>query len=214
MSDETKFYRLTKPMKFRTLKLISQSAGHTYEVGIKRVSYLINNILYKLNKLTRYTNKDIITRHLDFPHDYDKEVVVTPLVMAFVTPQIFEEKTIDLDYFRRKDGDITYVISDKSETRLFLECKLTDIQLNVAGNWYSASRLPKFKASVDSEEGFNVMNFDTMKLKKMETKHILGIDVELEQISEAQLNYYYELAVKEFKKALESIELKDLMIKG
>lgn len=213
MSDETRFYNMTKPVKFRTMKMISQSVRTTYEVGTKRVNYLINYILYKLNILKRFTNKDTVNRQLIIPHNYDKEVVATPLVMAHVIPQIFEERTIDIDYFRTKDGrKITHVVSDESESRLFLECKLADIQLCVAGKWYSVNHLPKFKASINDGEEFNTQTFDVMRLKKMRTKHFLGV-CDLEHISRSQFNYFYkDIACKSFKAMLSTLELKDLIM--
>ena len=53
MSDKTKFYRMTRPVRFRTIKLIGQTLCVTYEVGKERVKYLYYN-LFRIEEVYLY----------------------------------------------------------------------------------------------------------------------------------------------------------------
>lgn len=158
--DMKKFREMTKPMKFRTLKMIKQSIGLTYEVGKERIKYLINYLLYKLKYLKRNTYRDIVEEHQSLPHQYTPVVLTTDDFKATVLMTLRIEKSINQDYFYREDKDgnrkITYFLKKEEIVRLFSEARLTDIHLCISGVLYDVNHLPTFKAVVLTEnfEGF------------------------------------------------------------
>ena len=227
MSEKVRFYNMTKPVKFRKLKLIFKSLGLTYEVGKERTIYRFNYILYKLNILKRYSYRDNVEKVLPLPYELKERSVVCNNFGGLIKMQLVSHNSIDLDYFyfQKKDGSrkITLSLKDKNESRMFVESHLENIHIKV-GNWFSVDHLPVFKAyhnttKPTSYSGSEITNpvevetveYDISKLKSLCYRSVLG-SLTVDDISEEMLNYYYECSCREFEEYLNTLTLHDLML--
>ena len=225
MSDKAKFHRMTRPMKFRKFKMMTQGAASTYEVGRERINYLINNMLYKLNILDRYTFNDLITRDIKVSFKLPVKQVSSPYIRGTVAMKLVEETSIDTDYFYKKnkygEKEIKYCMKNKDEKRLFVVGRLENIEINVAG-WRSVDNFPKFKTQVfdtknkhnKSEDivGYSTVTYDIDKVRKLEAKRLLGYFIESEEIAKPVMQYYYELLCLDLEQQLNQLNLENLMM--
>ena len=228
MSEKVRFYNMTKPVKFRKLKLIFKSLGLTYEVGKERTIYRFNYILYKLNILKRYSYRDNVEKVLPLPYDLKEKSVTCENFGGLIKMQLVSHNNIDLDYFyfQKKDGSkkITLSLKDKDEQRMFVESHLENIHIKV-GKWFNVDHLPVFKMVYQDTNGLTpysgseitkpievkTVEYDISKLKNLCYKSILG-SLTVDDISEEMLNYYYECSCREFKEYLNTLTLHDLML--
>lgn len=229
MSEKVRFYNMTKPVKFRKLKLIFKSLGLTYEVGKERTIYRFNYLLYKLNILKRYSYRDNVEKVIPSPFSLKEKNITSQYFGGIVKMQLISLRDIDIDYFyyERKDGSrkITLRLKDHADEKLFLDSHLDNIHIKVGDQWYDVSHLPVFKmASLVNPEPVafinksyiekpiepKVVEYDIMKLKTLHHRLLLGY-LSLGDISKAMCNYYYECACGEFEKHLNSLTLADIM---
>ena len=228
MSEKVRFYNMTKPVKFRKLKLIFKSLGLTYEVGKERTIYRFNYILYKLNILKRYSYRDNVVKVLPLPYELKEKSVTCENFGGLIKMQLVSHNNIDLDYFyfQKKDGSkkITLSLKDKDEQRMFVESHLENIHIKV-GKWFNVDHLPVFKVVYQDTNGLTsysgseitkpvevkMIEYNISKLKNLCYKSILG-SLTVDDISEEMLNYYYECSCREFKEYLNTLTLHDLML--
>ena len=227
MSEKVRFYNMTKPVKFRRIKMIKQMIVLWYGGVRERIIYFFNYILYKLHILKRYSYRDNVVQAIPLPYSINPKEVITDHFRGVVSMSLMQDKYIDLDYFyREKKGDkkVTLYLKNEEKTRLYLESHLNDIGIRVK-NWYSVDSLPVFKVSVLDPEvkpftvektlepmDYQTVTYNTGYLKNLTHKSIVGVDMNVEDVSEAMVKYYYDYAVDEFKKHLNSISLQDLIM--
>lgn len=228
MSEKARFYNMTKPIKFRRLKMFKQMIVLWCKAQRERIIYLFNYLLYKLGYLKRYsyrTNTDepiLVMQHLK------AEEVESKYVGGVVDMHLVFHKDIDMDYFyREKNGQkkITFVLRDKEDTHLYSIAVLKDICLNVGNQWHSVDSLPLFKWVLPPElkptasfgeaptEPLQVttVTYDVMKIKQFCHKNFLGVNIKPYEVSQKVLEHYYDVSVRAFKNHLSGISLKDLM---
>ena len=227
MSEKTRFYNMTKPVRFRRLKQAKMMIVLWCKALRERIIYFFNYILYKLHILKRYSYRDNVVQAIPLPYSINPKEVITDYFRGVVSMSLMQDKYIDLDYFyREKKGDkkVTLYLKNEEKTRLYLESHLTDIGIRVE-NWYSVNSLPVFKVSVLDPEvkpftvektlepmDYQTVTYNTGYLKNLTHKSIVGVDMNVEDISEAMVKYYYDYAVDEFKKHLNNISLQDLIM--
>lgn len=221
-----KFHEMTKPVRFRKLKLFFQSVGLTYEVGKEKISYLTNYLLYKLNILKRYSYRDNVVKELSLPHSVNQKGVATQFLSSLVDMNLVLETDFDIDYFYRekKDGGrkITYYVKNEEHNRLFTVSTLKNISLCIAGQFYYVDSLPIFKmasittpfkqAGFNSQHEYKTITYDVQKLKRLQNKNLIGVDLKPEDITEPMVQYYYDLSVREFRGYLGKLTLEDLIL--
>lgn len=225
MSEKTKFYKMTKPIKFRRLKLIFKSIGLTYEVGKERINYLFNYLLYKLNILNRYsyrtnTEKVFPVTELEFKR------VQTDSFAGTVVMNLVLVSDIDIDYFyREKKGSkvITYVMKDEEKFSLFSSTTLEDIAIKLGGGFHLINQLPTIKMAilphsvsyeytmVSKPVEYETVTYDTRLLRHICNKKLLGLDMKPEDVSEPMLRYYYEYSFSEIELYLRNLPLSSLI---
>ena len=227
MSEKTRFYNMTKPVRFRRLKQAKMMIVLWCKALRERIIYFFNYILYKLHILKRYSYRDNVVQAIPLPYSINPKEVITDHFRGVVSMSLMQDKYIDLDYFyREKKGDkkVTLYLKNEEKTRLYLESHLNDIGIRVK-NWYSVDSLPVFKVSVLDPEvkpftvektlepmDYQTVTYNTGYLKNLTHKSIVGVDMNVEDVSEAMVKYYYDYAVDEFKKHLNSISLQDLIM--
>ena len=227
MSEKTRFYNMTKPVRFRRLKQVKMMIVLWCKALRERIIYFFNYILYKLHILKRYSYRDNVVQAIPLPYSINPKEVITDHFRGVVSMSLMQDKYIDLDYFyREKKGDkkVTLYLKNEEKTRLYLESHLTDIGIRVK-NWYSVNSLPVFKVSVLDPEvkpftvektlepmDYQTVTYNTGYLKNLTHKSIVGVDMNVEDVSEAMVKYYYDYAVDEFKKHLNNISLQDLIM--
>lgn len=227
MSEKTRFYNMTKPVRFRRLKQAKMMIVLWCKALRERIIYFFNYILYKLHILKRYSYRDNVVQAIPLPYSINPKEVITDHFRGVVSMSLMQDKYIDLDYFyREKKGDkkVTLYLKNEEKTRLYLESHLTDIGIRVE-NWYSVNSLPVFKVSVLDPEvkpftvektlepmDYQTVTYNTGYLKNLTHKSIVGVDMNVEDVSEAMVKYYYDYAVDEFKKHLSNISLQDLIM--
>ena len=227
MSEKARFYNMTKPIRFRRLRQVKMMIVLWCRAVRERIIYFFNYVLYKLHILQRYSYRDNVVQAVPLPYPIKPKEVITDHFRGVVSMSLMQDKDIDLDYFyREKNGDkkITLYLKNKEKTSLYLESHLTDIGIRVK-NWYSVNSLPVFKVSVLDPEvkpftiektlealDYQTVTYNTGYLKNLTHRSIVGIDMNVEDVSEAMIKYYYDYAVEEFKKHLNSISLQDLII--
>lgn len=231
MSDKTKFHNMTKPIKFRRIRLFAKSVGLTYEVGKERIKYFFNYVLYKLNILKKHSYRDNTEQVLPLPFNIPQKEIKSNCIGATVSMKLVLSTHVDEEYFYKenKDGSkkIVYVLRNYSKSYLTSVFHLEDIHLKVADIWYDVSCLPTFKVmSPERLRPFDgdvnaplkrpevhTVTYDLTPIKRLTTKDLIGVDIGIEDLSESMLKYYYDKAVSNFEEYLEDVKLSDLMIK-
>lgn len=230
MSEKARFHEMTKPMKFRRLKMVKQVTVLWCKALRERIIYLTNYSLYKLNILKRYSYRDNVEMVIPAPHDLKMKIITSQYFGGNVIMQLISSKDIDIDYFYRekKDGSrkITFCLKDHTEERLFVDSHLDCIHIKVGDNWYDVDHLPVFKvASIIKTEPVSFTNFDfiekpteprvveydIMKLRTLRHRLLLGY-LSITDISEVMYKYYYDCSCSEFEKHLNTLTLADILI--
>lgn len=224
MIDKIKFHEMTKPMKFRRLKMIKQYAVLWFKALRERIIYLFNYSLYKLHILKRYSYRDNSERECFafVPPSFEPEVIETEIIRGVVSPRLMIRYNIDVDYFYyEKNGKtiITLSLKDRNESKTFLNTTLTNIFLRVGGVWFNVNSLPRFKVAVlppspapfddkpHVKVDYNTVTYDTQRLKNLFHRTILS-----ENFDEAEFYNNYKGAVNRFKYKLSNLSLKDLEV--
>ena len=138
MSEKTRFYNMTKPVRFRRLKQAKMMIVLRCKALRERIIYFFNYILYKLHILKRYSYRDNVVQAIPLPYSITPKEVITDHFRGVVSMSLMQDKYIDLDYFyREKKGDkkVTLYLKNEEKTRLYLESHLTDIGIRVK-KWY------------------------------------------------------------------------------
>lgn len=223
MNDKKKFYEMTKPIKFRKSRQAKMFIVLWCGAQRERIVYSINDVLYKIHILQRYSYRD----NVETPY-YLEGVggtqVTSPYFRAIVRMGVTQMTSIHKDYFYRlkKDGTkkITYVVKDEEEYTLFFNSCLEDVQLKIANRWYSANNMPTIKVCMDtlgqavhSSEGMYVTaEYDLSPLRRAELRDYLG-NMKVEDITEPMCAHYYDRACRKFSEKLNSMSLQDLVLK-
>ena len=221
---------MTRPMKFRHIRLVFKSVGHSYEVGVSKIKYLFNYILYKLNILKRYTNntdtqiwRPTINGQLA---DVVEKEIVTGCFVGIAQSTLVDDFHSKVDYFYRTDKRglkvITYVVTDE-ETHLYkLVTSLIKPGLILDGKTYLYGDVPRIvrtykappvHAEKVSEELLKpqVVEYDLTKLMNIKYASVLG-----ESIDDEIIKYRLSNAVTEAQQAitkyLQSLNLHDLEV--
>ena len=236
MSEKVRFFEMTKPMKFRWLKMMKNYTVLWWRGVRERIKYNSYNILYKLHILKRYNYRtDWTEKFLPAPV-FNKHIHTKHYDVVLVS-QIREVYMNDTDYFYRqmKDGSkkILYVVKDEEEHKFFLMGHLENVSMSVDGkDFYAIDHLPLFKVAIfepdlkpfnedwkPSEPTFRTVTYDTRKLKGLRHWLILSdsglrnnyYDDKL-QLSKAELDYCFNEQVREFEHYLNNLSLKDLEV--
>lgn len=228
MSEKARFHEMTKPMKFRRLKLAKKYINHWCKALRERIVYSFNYLLYKLKILKRYTYRDNVEQVIPSPY-FKTKSITSKYFGGNVIMQLISSKDIDLDYFyyEKKDGSrkITLSLKDHTEERLFVDSHLESIHIKVGDQWYDVEHLPVFKvASIIEPEPVKftnlefiekptepkVVEYDIMKLRTLRHRLLLGT-MSLSDISKAMYDYYYDCSCGEFEKHLNTLELADIL---
>lgn len=227
MIDEKKFYEITKPIKFRSFKLLKQSAVLWCEGVRELIKYRINYILYKLKILKRYSYRDDVAGTLTLPPKFylEPELIETEYFSAVARMRYEKERHIDRDYFYMPLSEggrkITYIVKDEETSNVFMTTHLEDIHIKVGDKWFCADNLPVFKTATlksvgegdsDSPIEYETVTYDVSILKKLFIKELLIENGELNYVHGTILNFVFENCVNELRSHLEKITLKDLMI--
>jgi len=127
MNDQIKFCKWTEPIKFRSVKQAVKSVGRTYGVGTNKILYIINNILYRLHIIDRYTYKNVDVRYSTpkFLSECDRKYVVGSCVSFGLDMTFEEEHTVNEDYF--------YVKTKRGKKKLFSVVDVDEKKLVVVG---------------------------------------------------------------------------------
>lgn len=227
MSEKERFHRMTKPIKFRKLRVIFKSLDSIYKVYRHKLKYLTNYILYKIKILKRYSYRDMAERVVSLPHNLELHGVETEDYRATVKMQVIIRHYWDMDYFYRKtrngSENITMWVSEIDETKIHLRSHLEDIQIYVKENdsWYDVSELPSIKIVHTHLEPITKLwekehNTKPREVKTVEynirplRKLIHDIDTNCENILELtkpRLEGYYDYVCCQFIKALREIPI-------
>ena len=219
MSDKTKFYKMTKPIKFRKLRLVFMTIVLWCKAQRERILYLFNYLLYKMNILQRYSYRDNVEQA--YPHPSPESTMVTSKYFrAIVGMGVTQETSIHQDYFYRlkKDGTkkITYTVIDEEKHRLFLESYLFGIELNIADSWRLADCMPIMKVYIGQAHNpikntmdYKTVEYDLTPLRSLRIKDIIG-DMKLEELTRPVYLYYYETSCRRFAEKLNTMSLADL----
>lgn len=228
MSDKTRFYRMTRPIRFRRLKLLFKSIGLTYEVGKKRIKYLFNYLLYKLNILKRYSYRTNTEQVYPLEHYLKLKHIQTENFAGTAIMNLVLVSDIDTDYFyKEKNGKkiITYVVKDEEKFSLFSSTTLRDIAINVNGKFHLIDCLPTLKVALappktifgeapdrPTELKYKTVTYDTRILRHLCHKMLLGVCMKPEDLSEPVARYYYEYSCREIEEYLGNILLSSLIM--
>ena len=220
MSDKTKFHRMTKPIKFRKVRLVLQTIVLWLSAQRERIIYLFNYLLYKLNILQRYSYRDNVEKVYPLPNP-EITTVETRYFKGDVIMNATKVTSIDRDYFYRvkKDGSkkTTLTLKDEEKTQVFLDSHLENICIMIAGKWYQANHMPTIKAvnsilsddPFDYEVEFKTVEYDLTPLRSLRMRDMIDV-VRVEHMSGAIFYYHYEKACCQFKYSLDRMDLSDL----
>ncbi len=222
MSDELKFYNMTKPIGFRRMRQLKMSAVLWCKAQRERIKYLSNYLLYKFNILDRYSYRDNVEKVIPIPHTIKIRHINTPNVRCSVSAKLIEEESFDIDYFFRmaKTGEkkITYSVKNNSSKSYSIVFSPHNIIIRVGQTWFDVSRLPVFKATVvenpeEPNNDYKTVTVNTKRLTTLQTRYFLGKDLVVpEDLPSSVIEYYCEVACRDLERHLKGITLQDLMM--
>lgn len=229
MSEKARFHEMTKPMKFRRLKMVKQFTADWCVAQRERIKYLFNYLLYKLKILNRYSYRDNVERVVTSPHILEEEKIQTEYFGGTVNMKLISVLDIDVDYFyyKKKDGSIkiTMTLKDSKEETLFTVSHLENIHIKVGDQWHDVNHLPVFKMAsivkpkpvefvdasfIEKPIEPRVVEYDIFKLKTYYHKLLVG-KMSPTDITEAMYKFYYECSRKELLKVFSRLTLMDIM---
>ena len=229
MSEIEKFYNMTKPPKFRKLRLFFRSLDSIYKVYRCKLIYLINYILYKIKILKRYSYRDMSERIVTPPYNLEVKRIKNKDFEVSVIMKLGIQHILDVDYFYRenKNGtkNITLWVSNIDENRLFIQSYLDEIHLCIRNRWYDVSQLPTFKVATNDwalkpscisnsdpylPTEIKTVEYDIRPLRRLLHKIEIG-GCDISDLSKPRLNYYYDCSCREFLKRLDELPLNSLM---
>lgn len=208
------FDRMTRPVKFRRLKMIGQWLHRDV------IKYKVYNILYKLHLLKRYSyrTEDEVNFHAP---DFKPRTVETSNFLATVLCKLSELVFIEQDYFyteKRGVKKIRYVIKDETRKTKMLTCYLDTVCLKIGDRVYMPEHLPVIKVSVIENfknsqiDGvtpipqFTQVTYDVSKIEKLRSRVILNT------FNPDEVSYTYTNQCLEFMRAMDKFTLKDLEV--
>lgn len=237
MNDKLKFHHMTRPIKFRRLRLFCKSVGHSYEVGVDKSKYLFNYLLYKLNILKRYTHnthediwrptiRGIVSEVYEKPI---KSKCFTGILQSSLVDEL--EAKVDYFYYIDKRGlkHITYTVCNWEKHLYKMRTSFIKPGLIIDGKEYVYGDTPKivrtFKQPKIKPERFDenkivgnikmpepeVIQYDLTKLLNLCYERVLGDNAELD-VSYATVQHSLFEAQQEFQKYLNTLTLRDIEV--
>lgn len=238
MSDKLKFHRLTRPIRFRRVKVFFQSVGHTYFVGIERIKYLFNYVLYKLNILKRYTHEDFYVVHRPVINgmpisETHRAEVRTEHFVGVIVSELIDKVHLKQDYFYHEKGDHkkrTYTVIDMEKHLYAINSFVDKPGLVIDGKVYLYGDVPKIVRTFKYpkiEPGelplycrpamgipmpkSEVIEYDLTKLLNVQYETVLGDSIDLD-VTYATVQAAIHEARVEIRKYLSSLSLKDIEV--
>ena len=155
MSDKVKFYSMTKPLPFRKIRLMLRS----WKEGITDI---ILNILYKLNKIEKYSISDVMRNEEDLnipPKHFSSGCISADLVFNTI-----HEEQVHEEYYHKKGNRLKKlkVFYDSHYHRVIISAHMTNIYIVMPdGSLISVQNgLPVFKFHVNLPEEVRPFNPD------------------------------------------------------
>lgn len=242
MNDKLKFHRMTKPVKFRRFKIIKrffQSVGRNYGVVTNKINYLFNYILYKLNILKRYTNKDARANieckliNGSIPQVYELPVEGKHFT-GTIRSVVVEDIETDVDYFYYVDQrglkHITHTVRNFEHHTYGVMSSLINPGIIIDGKKYVYGNVPQIVTTfkhpeipldapfretdlLSQHENLKpkVVRYDLTKLLNIRYKVMLG-DSEQLDVTYATINAAVMESKNEIRKYLGSLTLHDLEV--
>lgn len=230
MSEQTRFYNMTRPPKHRTFNMLKQFVTEKAKDVSSVIKYYWYYILYKLNVLMRYSYRTDGERFIDLPPEIQFKTVEFGCIKALVHAQISEVSHIDTDYFyKRRKGvnTIYYVVKDECYKEYKMIGTLKNIHLVVGDKCYGVDHLPIFKvatlppispvnlAALSEEElnkpvEYHTTEYDINKVKGLKVAMMLHAENE-DELLVRELAYNYDFIIEKFKD-LKNFTLADLQL--
>lgn len=231
MSEKQRFYNMTRPPRFRSLKVCKGLFLSWCKALRERIIYLFNYILYKLHILQRYSYRTNGEKVTPLPADFKFRSIETEYFRGVLFMKYITREEVDIDYFYRqnKDGSKkrTLTLKDECKSRLlFTSSNLIDVCIKVSDKWYQCDSLPVFKIAVldpevrpydgsaDTEKKnveYTTQTFKVQALRNLRHQNLVGLTTP-EEVSSPMLRYYYDFSCQEFLKSLGSLTLHDLLV--
>lgn len=220
--NELTFNRLTKPVKFRHLKLWREDIRYV-------IKYNIYNILNKLHILGRYT---YTSGGEDYGEEYPNPIGIdTALFSAKVVSRLYKEEYEVIDYFFTKKsikGDntpnnvkkvILDVRNNSYRCTYYLESRLVEVKVRLVGKVYDINSLPTVKvylppaysevSPTTPQEGrtvkYNFKDLWTLKVSSV---------VSTDDIDSEEVKHYYEHSCMVLKDMLERKTLRNFQVRS
>lgn len=239
--DVIKFHKMTRPVKFRRLKVLFQYVGHTYVVGIERVKYLFNYILYKLRILKRHTDKrnTEIWRPLINGKRVEGYTITfnTEHFAGTIQSELVDHLVSKEDYFyyidRKGNRHRTYTVEDWEHHEYKISSSVIKPGLIINGKTYMYGydvpkivrqyKHPEIKPTPFNEEDKvielrrvrlpepEVVEYDLSKILNIRYETILGDDARLD-VSYASVQGAVQEGQREIKRYLSNLTLKDIEV--
>lgn len=221
MSDKVKFYSMTKPLPFRKIRLMFRS----WKEGITDI---ILNILYKLNKIEKYSISDVMRNEVDL--DLPAKHFSSGCISADLVFNTIHEEQVHEEYYHKKGNKLKRlkVFYDSHYHRVIISAHMTNIGLVMPdGSLVSVQNgLPVFKFHVNLPEEVKPFNPDE-PLKEAETYEIYMRPIQglrfqkaifvsenyKEDLKELDLSLIMDEMKKAFVDYFKGVKLYDLMRK-
>ena len=232
--DYEDFYKMTKPIKFRKLKLLTRICKDYIKSLIYGIKSIYYSLLYKLKIISKFSYKDSTEKVFPLPHPVEERRVGKNNVRGIVVCNIVRTTHLDVEYYYYKNlrtGAIKHIAfgsKNKINFSFHISAHLEDIEIKV-DKWYRVSHLPKLKISalsdvafvkshfghIDAEkkkfDAFQTITYDTQKLASLNFRHILGWDIDVRDMPKSAIEHHYNHSCEEFEKYINNIRLSDLM---
>lgn len=212
-----KFIQMTKPVKFRGLKMLLNKGKALSSV----IKYNIFNILSKLHILNRYIYRDKGVEEILLP-PYRVVNVLSSLCTGTIKLKLLKGHYYDIDQFKSKKGKILLSVSDTEEITYTLNAHLDYIMVNIDCQLFSAKTpikvniLPpkpfgEFTKGVIEMPEYKTVTLNLDKLHSLRKQYVVS-DTLIDDgtIPNEVLDFYLESAKEEFESYLKEMKLKDL----
>ena len=231
MSVKVRFYKMTRPPKFRRFRMIIQYLKDWWQ-GVSSVIYnrsLFILYKYKLFNIKRYSYRDNGEEVFPAPL-YFRRGIQTTNFKAIIEMNLVERWNIDLEYYYReqKDGSkkILLVLSDFEEKKLLTDSRLKEICISIDGKEYYQLRdrqpVFEYRSIIPPLRPFNDTEviktskdvYDMNILYNARQVNLVSTEKKHDEVAPEELVSCYDFAVSEFKYWLSKLSLEDLRVNG
>ena len=204
--------------------MVTQYLKDFTSTAVNSVIYNYYNMGSKLHIYKRVNYRDRSDKVIPFSF-FSKKLIEGDNFSVTLSSCFTKEINIDRDYFEKENGDKAYIIKDEVYHNLHLEFFVDDIYIKFGDQLHLIPTSQPYFKIVQQVSGplelhrgelfsTKTLTLDVTPIRGISYSILCGKNVEVEEIPEVELLYYYECACDKIKEYLNSFKnIHDLEVK-